>query len=263
MKALSRHVKRSQIIGGIGLILVLLMMGGALVLHQRQLAAQASAPASVCRQSGNASTVNASTVIAPPGVSLPVTLPAGEPQVVATVNGEPLGAVGLELRVEATLANNRRALRQAQQQPGTLPPDLLASLEKTPNQVRHDALTQMIQECLLLQEGKRLGLTASLAAAQAMARQQLQIIASLPAADPARIMFEQYLQANHLDEQMFATDPGILQAYRNTLTIAAVKQHIRAGLPPGKPEEASINAYIQQLWQTGSVRVFLSAQLGW
>jgi hypothetical protein len=128
-------------IGGLALILVLLI-AGIFILRQRQLAAHVSAPA------GNAS--SAATLI-PPNVTLPATLPAGEPRVIATVNGDTLYAEGLELRVAATLANDRQALQKAQQgQPGFLPPNVLASLERTPNQVRHDALTQKIQECLLL-----------------------------------------------------------------------------------------------------------------
>ncbi len=147
--------------------------------------------------------------------------------------------------------------------PGSLPPNLLATLKETPNQVRHDALTQMIQECLLLQEGKRLGLTASLSAAQAMARQQVQLIHSLPASDPARVSFEAYLRVNHLTEQSFLTNSGILHGYADALTIVAVNQHIRLGLPPGESPQSGIDAYTEHLWQSGNVRVFLPAQLGW
>ncbi len=258
--------RRWHIISGVGMVLVVLLIAGAFSLRQRQLAAQASAPAGVCAPTASASaSATAVTVgIIPPGVTLPVTLPTGEPRVVATVNGDPLYAEELEYRVEGTLANHRQALQDAQQaSPGSLPPNLLATLEKTPNQVRHDALTQMIQECLLLQEGKRLGLSASLPAAQAMARQQVQLIRSAPASDPARVRFETYLSVNHLTEQTFLTDPRVLHGYRDSLTIIAVRQHIRTGLPAGELPESGISAYIQHLWQIGNVRVFLPAQLGW
>jgi hypothetical protein len=260
MHVLPIQSRRWHIIGGLGMVLVVLLIAGILIMRQRQLAAQASTLAGVCASTGNATL----QIIPPPGVTLPVTLPAGEPRVVATVNGDPLYAEELEYRVEGTLANNRQALKDAQQAPsGSLPPNLLATLEKTPNQIRHDALTKMIQECLLLQEGKRLGLAASLPAAQAMARQQLQQVRSLPPSDPARVKFETYLQVNHLTEQTFLTDPRILHGYRDSLTIVAVRQHIQTGLPADELPESGISAYVQHLWQIGNVRVYLPAQLGW
>jgi hypothetical protein len=260
MHVLPIQSRRWHIIGGLGMVLVVLLIAGILIMRQRQLASQASTLAGVCASTGNATL----QIVPPPGVTLPVTLPAGEPRVVVTVNGDPLYAEELEYRVEGTLANNRQALKDAQQAPsGSLPPNLLATLEKTPNQIRHDALMKMIQECLLLQEGKRLGLAASLPAAQAMARQQLQQVRSLPPSDPARVKFETYLQVNHLTEQTFLTDPRILHGYRDSLTIVAVRQHIQAGLPADELPESGISAYVQHLWQIGNVRVYLPAQLGW
>lgn len=257
--------RRWQIVGGVGMILVALLIAGLLILRQRQLAPQASAPAGaadVCGAPANATDATASPVaILQPGATLPVTLPVGEPRIVATVNGAPLYAEELELRVEGALANHRQALQQTP--PGSLPPNLLATLKETPNQVRHDALTKMIQECLLLQEGKRLGLTASQSAAQAMARQQVQLIYSLPASDLARVSFEAYLRVNHLTEQSFLTNSGILHGYADALTIVAVNRHIQLGLPPGESPQSGIDAYTEHLWQSGSVRVFLPAQLGW
>jgi hypothetical protein len=255
--------RRWIIVGGVVTALVVALIAGLLILRQQQLAAQASAPTGVCGTSGNSNSSAGGSIIGPlpPGVTLPITIPAGEPKVVATVNGDPLYAEGLELRVEGTLANHRQTLQHAQN--GSFPPNMLATLQETPNQVRHDALTQMIQECLLLQEGKRLSLTASLSAAQAMARQQLQLIQSLPASDPARVSLEQYLQAFHLTEQTFVTDPRILQGYAEILTMEAVRKHIQAGLPAGEAPAAGINAYVQHLWQTGKVRVYLPPQLGW
>lgn len=250
--------RRWVIVGGVAAAVVVALIAGLLILHQRALA---SAPAGVCGTSGSSSAGNAIIGPLPPGVTLPVTIPAGEPNVVATVNGDPIYAEGLELHVEGTLANNRQMLQRMP--PGSFPPQVLATLQETPNQVRHNALTGMIQDCLLLQEGKHLGLTASLSAAQAMARQQLQLIHSLPTSDPARVSFEQYLQANHLTEQTFGTDPRILHGYVETLTMAAVRRHIQAGLPSGQSPTAGINAYIQHLWQTGNVHVYLPAQLGW
>ncbi len=256
------HSRRWQISSGVGVILVALLIAGLLIVRQRQLASQASASAAHCA-------VNASTVsMAPPGVTLPVKIPAGEPRVVATVNGEPLCAEGLELRVAGALANHRQVLQQLQQTspappPSAMPPSVLASLRETPNQVRHDALTQMIQEELLFQEGKRLGLTVSLSAAQAMARQQIQIYHSMPASNPGRASFQTYLRINHLTEQTFVSDPGILQGFVRVMTIAVMRQHIQKGLPPDVSPTDGINAYVQHLWQTGDVRVYLPAQLGW
>ena len=114
MKVLHVPARRWRIIGGLGLIFVLLLIAGIFILRQRQLAAQASAPAGVCAPAGNTA-ANATVEVIPPGVTLPVTLPAGEPRIVATVNGDPLYAEGLELRVVGTVANDRQALQKAQQ----------------------------------------------------------------------------------------------------------------------------------------------------
>ncbi|HZC05107.1 MAG TPA: SurA N-terminal domain-containing protein [Ktedonobacterales bacterium] len=235
------------------MILVTLLIAG-LIVRQRQLAASASLPEVVC--SANAPVGG----MLPPGVTLPVKIPAGEPLVVATVNGYPLCAEMLELRVEGTLANHQQALQEG---PPGAPPGLLSTLNETPNQVRHDALTQMIQERLLLQEGKRLGLTASESDARAMARQQLQLIDSQPASSPARISFEAFLRANHLTEQTYLNDPQTLSAFETLLTIQAMRQRIQRGLPPGESPTAGVNAYVRHLWQTGDVRVYLPARLGW
>jgi SurA-like N-terminal domain len=262
VEMLSTWFRRWQIIGGFGLVVILLLATAAIFIHQHQAqpVAWTSAIAGVCAPKSNA-TVTAS--ITPPDITLPITIPPGEPHIVATVNGEPLYAEALEVRVEGTIVSQQKALQQAQQTQQTQPPNIQASLERTPNQIRHDALTRMIQECLLLQEGKRLGLTASQASAQVIARQQLHLIQSLPASDQARVSFEAYLRVNHLTEQTFLTNPGILDGYRDVLTMAAVEQHIRNGLPPGESPTAGVNAYIQHLWQAGQVHVYLPAQLGW
>ncbi|HEV2459343.1 MAG TPA: hypothetical protein VGS80_13365 [Ktedonobacterales bacterium] len=132
MDVLPTQARRWHIIGGLALILVLLI-AGIFIQRQRQRAAHVSAPAGVCAPAGNA---NSAATLIPPDDTLPATLPAGEPRVIATVNGDTLYAEGLELRVAATLANDRQALQKAQQgQPGSLPPNVLASLERTPNQV--------------------------------------------------------------------------------------------------------------------------------
>ncbi len=255
------RIRRGHIAAGVSIALVTLLIAGFFILRHGSFAAVGSAPAVACAATSTSTPV-------PPNFTLHVRIPDGEPRIVATVNGYPLCAEGLEGRVTGILANNRQEFQRLQTAPqhaptGSPPPDLLARLRETPNQVRRDALTRMIEERLLVQEGQRLGLTASRSAAQAMARKQLQIFRSLSASDPARVSFEAYLNANHLTEHTFLTDPGILQGYVETLTIVAVRQHILKGLPTGEVPEVGINAYVQHLWQTGTVRVYLPAQLGW
>jgi hypothetical protein len=261
-----RESRRWQITSGAVILLVALLVAGLLIWRQQQLAAQARVTAATCATSASATANN--LVMLPPGVTLPIKIPAGEPRIVATVNGAPLCAMALELRVEGILANHRQMLQQIQHQPYgmppiALPPNILASLKETPNQVRHDALTQMIQEQLLWQQGKRLGLTASRAVAQAMARQTIQTFYKIPASSPGYASFAAYLRENHLNEQTFPNDPRVLQGYEIELTIVAMRQHILKGLPSGEPPTAGINAYIQHLWHTQDVRVYLPAQLGW
>jgi hypothetical protein len=120
-RLLSRLLSRRwQIIGGIGMIVVVLLTAGLVILRQRQFATQTSThagPAGVC---GHATNVSASTgSIILPGVSLPETLSAGEPRIVATVNGDAPNAEDLEVRVAGAIANHRKALQQAPS--GSLP----------------------------------------------------------------------------------------------------------------------------------------------
>ena len=256
--------RRWQISSGVSILLVALLIAGFFILRQRV----PSAPIGV---SSTACAPPTTVGMLPPGVTLPVAIPAGEPRVVATVNGDALCADALEVRVQGILANHRQLLQQLQQSPtggpggpppGSLPPNILASLKETPNQVRHDALTLMIQEQLLYQQGKRLGLTATMSDAQAMARKTIQTFAIMPASSPGYAGFATYLRENHLTVQTFPNDPHVLQGYVIELTILAMRQHIQKGLPPNVSPTDGINAYVQHLWQTGNVRVYLPAQLG-
>ncbi len=255
---------RQRILAGIGLAVVLLMIAGTLyVVHQRNVASQPTASQTrQCLQEEHGS-----APIFLPGDSSPITitLPADEPVVVAVVNGDALCRQGLEVRVDSALANNQKTLQQVQNQPAgpTWPPGLLAQLKQTPNQVRRADLTKMIDDELLLQAGNRLGLTASLAAARAEAQQDLAILQKQPTSSPARVTMDEYLRANHFTEQSYFSDPQVIQAYRDSLTMEAVEQHVVAGRPVGESEQASISAYEQHLWRTGNVQVFLSARLGW
>jgi hypothetical protein len=255
---------RQRILAGIGLAVVLLVIAGTLYLvRQRQVASQPTA--SQTRQCLQAE--HGSAPIFVPGDSSPITItiPAGEPVVVAVVNGDPLCRQGLEFRVDSTLVNIQKTLQQLQKQPlgTTWPPGLLAQLKQTPNQVRHAALTKMIDEELLLQAGNRLGLAASLAAARAEAQKELAILQKQPTSSPARVTTDEYLRANHFTEQSYFSDPQVIQGYRDSLTMEAVEQHVVAGLPAGESPQAGISAYEQHLWQTGNVHVFLPARLGW
>lgn len=259
------QTRRWQISSGVSIVLVALLIASFLILRQHTQTAPTSVSSTACAPS-------ASVGMVLPGVTLPVPIPAGEPRVVATVNGDPLCAEALEVRVQGILANHRQMLQQLQQGPpgatggepeSALPPNIRATLKETPNQVRHDALTHMIQEDLLYQEGKRLGLTASMSAAQAMARQVIQTFAQMPASSPGRASFETYLRDNHLTVQTFPTDPRVLRGYAMELTIVAMRQRIQKGLPPNESPTAGINAYTQHLWQTGNVHIYLPAQLGW
>lgn len=257
--------RRWQISSGVSVVLVALLIAGFFILRRHTQTPPTGVSSTACAPS---TTVG----MLPPGVTLPVTIPAGEPRVVATVNGDALCAEALEVRVQGILANHHQLLQQLQQsptggpggpQPGSLPPNILASLKETPNQVRHDALTQMIQEQLLYQQGKRLGLTVSMSTAQAMARKTIQTFAVMPASSPGYAGFAAYLRENHLTVQTFPNDARVLQGYVIELTITAMRQHIQKGLPPSESPTAGINAYVQRLWQTGTVRVYLPKQLGW
>ena len=105
------QTRRWQVAGGASVLLVALLVAGFYALHQRSLAAPAGVSASACTSTAG------SLGMTPPGVTLPVKIPAGEPRVVATVNGQPLCAAGLELEVAGILANHQQLLKQLQQAP--------------------------------------------------------------------------------------------------------------------------------------------------
>src|SRR5258708_39428050 len=90
---LPMQARRWHIIGGVGLVLVVLLIAGIFLVRQHQLAAQASGRADLCAPSGNA---HATAPLIVPGDTLPVTLPAGAPRVVSTVNRHPLYAPAVD-----------------------------------------------------------------------------------------------------------------------------------------------------------------------
>jgi hypothetical protein len=45
--------------------------------------------------------------------------------------------------------------------------------------------------------------------------------------------------------------------------MVAVGRYVAAMRPAGESAQTGINTYTQHLWQTGDVRVFLPASLGW
>lgn len=220
-----------------------------------------AADTDVCQQSDVVIASSTVPLLDPANIAQHYPVAKSISQVAARVNGEDISALQLEMRTVI-------AVKQHQQSLSGLPAGaegVAAELNKTPNQLGKDMLNKLIEERLLLQEGRRLGLIASRSDAQAMAQHQLDQFATLPSSDPAKITFEAYLCANRLSVSNFASNPYVLQGYQEALTIAAVRYHIVMQLPPSKREDAAavqvaVNAKVQQLRQSAKIEVYVPAQ---
>ncbi len=145
----------------------------------------------------------------------------GEPAVVAKVNNDPISAVELEMGVSIMVASQQGA----DSGPSGIPiPANQTTQMQSPHQIRHDLLDRLIAQRLLLQEGKRLGLTPSVSAAQSMVQQQAQLMKSLQPSDPAYVPIQAYLCVNQLTPDTFASDPSVVQDYSDQLTIGALSR---------------------------------------
>jgi hypothetical protein len=191
-----------------------------------------------------------------------LTIPAGEPTVVATVNGDQITAVELEAHVSFAFKGHQQALKQL---PADAPADVVAELQKTPKQLRVDLLNKLINNHLFLQEAQRLGIAATLVEAQTEAQQQLQQFQNTPPADPAHISFQAYLCVNGLDTSTFLTNPLVSKGYQDALSIGAVTRHIITAMPQDQQNDPdairqAVATYTQQLRQAAQIQVFISLQ---
>ena len=169
-----------------------------------------------------------------------VTVPAGEPAIVATVNGVSITAVELETRVQTALEVNEQA-------PGT-----------TVAQLRREMLYKLIDSILYRQEEQRLGVTVSVAQARQAAQQQMDIYAKMPAGSSARVTMDAYLCSNGLTPQNYTTNPQVIQGYQSAL---AQGELLRRGasqittLPPGI--HSAQDAYTRQLEQVANIHLYI------
>jgi hypothetical protein len=195
-----------------------------------------------------------------------VKIPAGEPDIVAIVNGDRITAVELEMRVTGTYASHQRTLQQvAPADLAHLPANMLSNLRATPEQLRPEILNQMIDEHLEAQEAKRLGITISLEQAKAQAQRIEQTFDHMPEADPARVQFAAYLCASGLDPATFATDPRMLEGYQGAMARTALHQRIISALPADQQRDqaatgAAIEAYRQGLRHAATIQTFIPLQ---
>jgi SurA-like N-terminal domain len=192
--------------------------------------------------------------------SLTVVIPAGEPAVVASVNGAQITAEQFETRV--LIATQGQGDLDTSQLPPGLPAEARAELLPTPDQLRARVLNRLIANQLLLQEAARLGLTATQDTAVAAMQATLQTVAQADPSDPARITFTAFLCANGLTEATYLTDARTIQAYRNAATIRTMQDRAIAPLPPQSSQDpsaraAAIDQYVQQLRAAATVQVFI------
>jgi hypothetical protein len=258
-------VKRPALIGAV-FALAVLALAGYLVYVSRPQAPRQVAGATLASSSCTQPAIVGSEL--PQSITFPVqvanaTIVPNEPAVVATVNGQNITATALETQVEATQATYASRLAAL---PASAPAAIRAEYSESVNQIRQYTLTRMINNDLLIQEGQRLGLTASVASAQATVQKILATYQSMNATDPARLQFEYYLCAYHMTETSFATNPQVIQACQDGLTIAAVQNHYLASLPSTQLQSSAarnqaLANYVQQLQQSGHVQIYLPSSL--
>jgi len=169
-----------------------------------------------------------------------VTIPAGEPAIVATVNGVSITAMELETRVQTALEVNEQA-------PGT-----------TITQLRHTMLYKLIDSILYRQEEQRLGVTISVAQARQAAQQQIDIYAKTPAGSPARVTMDAYLCSNGLTPQNYTANSRVIQGFQEALAQGKLLQRGASQiqtLPPGV--HSAQDAYTRQLEQAADIHIYI------
>jgi hypothetical protein len=185
---------------------------------------------------------------------------SGEPTTAASVNSVPIPAPEYNMFVTLTLANNSSAVHSA---PGEAPVGGI----KPVLQVKEEVLNHLIDEELLFQEGKHLGLVPSSSEVQAQANQDIKSLQSLSVGSQAYNMFEAYLCVNNLTTGSFASDPLVLQGFQRSLTVSAVEAKVYSGVVPssGQTSQAqqaaraqALATYLQALRSKASIKIFLT-----
>jgi hypothetical protein len=233
----------------LGAVLCVVLLAGAAVAlarsaSQRQqptAARQATAmPSPACDSPAVRARIQADPLLYHATPAPTVTIPAGEPAIVATVNGVSITAIELETRVQTALEVNEQA-------PGT-----------TVAQLRHEMLYKLIDSIVYRQEEQRLGVTISVAQARQAAQQQMDIYAKLPAGSPARVTMDAYLCSSGLTPQNYTDNPRVIQGFQEALAQGKLLQrgasHIQT-LPPGV--HSAQDAYTRQLEQAADIHIYI------
>lgn len=190
-----------------------------------------------------------------------VLIAKGEPAIVANVNGQSITAQELEMNVRVVQKNHQ------QYASGTdIDPSLQSLVKQSVNQIRQDALNSMIDNTLMLQEGKHSGLTAPLSTVKTFMQNLLAHNDQLSQTDPARVQFEAYLCANNLTEESFLTNQIVIQGYQDSLTIGNVRSAYLRGLSEIQLQDQAmldktIASHIQQLRQGAKIQIFMPSSL--
>ncbi len=222
-------------------------------LHAASANAGALAQSAACRQPAVAS------YVAMRKQAGNVTIPAGEPAVVAVVYGQNITAVYLETRVNLVVANDKLQLASAT---SPLPADVSAYLNKPVAVIRQETLASIIQDQVLIQTGKDRGLYVSVAAAHHYMQGLIASFKSLPASSTAAVQFQATLCENNLTTQTFLTDPTTTHSYQDGLTIAAVRNAFIHTLPLSVQDNQNatrnaLDASINQLVSAAHVTIYL------
>jgi hypothetical protein len=186
-----------------------------------------------------------------------VVVPAGEPAIVATVNGVPITARIFEAEAATMWQTNQRTRK-------TLPVDAPAAEQAVANaslsQVRQEALNYLITNHLWLQAGQQAGLQVSATQARAFMVSYENQTESLPADSQGRTTFEAYLCSRHESIQAYENDPQLIAGYQITLTEAAARKAFLATLTPAQlaNQSAALQAHEQALWHAATIKIYIT-----
>ncbi len=176
-----------------------------------------------------------------------VQIPAGEPSILATVQGQPIVAHDLKIQVSLTLKNNAAALNAML--PQEIPPAVLASLQRSPDEVRSDIVRSRITSLVLFNEAQQAHITVT---AQTAINNYL-----VPEQPDLNSLPSQSLQRYQEEAAICYTLGNNLQAVIYEQRIGLMRKQLQQ--QTGLNGSADLDAYIQQhLWPKWHVQLYIT-----
>lgn len=242
----------------IGTLLIAIVVGGLALLLRPQTRSLIPTGASPTTINCSSPAIQAAIPNVPPNLNpLAVAIPAGEPAIVARVNGTPITASIFEVQADTMWQTNQRTLKNL---PANAPAAARASASASLSEVRKTALHQLIVNQLWLQAGQHAGLQVSATQARAFMVSQTNQTESQPADSQGRVSFEAYLCSRNESIQSYENNPQLIAAYQVILTRAAARKAYLATLTPTQRanQGAALAAHEQALWQAATIKIYIT-----